>query len=259
MFQQLLTLLPHGFSTITLIAAVVGSLVGAALWLAGSQFSRSILTLTGVALGTGIGMKLPEWRGWNVDMMGPAVGGAVILGVSAFALHRLWVGVWLGLVLAVWTSLAIWATVGHGANWHWLAYSADQTLPNYSSDLWDTLPADMQKYLPWFTGAAMISGIATAVAWPRIGMVVMWSAAGLSMLITLGAIALSRLSPGALNHLPRQMPSQLGVLMGLVAVGALLQWRMMPRPDPESAGDSEKAAGQKHGGANKTKADSKKS
>jgi hypothetical protein len=238
-FQQLLTLLPHELSTLTLIAASAGSIVAAALWLAGARYSRFILTLTAVALGTGIGMKLPDWCGWNVDNMGPAVGGAVILGVSAFALHRLWVGLWLGLVLSAWTALGIWAAVGHGANWNWPAHSDGQKLPQYLSDLWGTLPAEMRKYLPWFAAVAMVSGISTALAWPRVGMAFMWSAAGLSMLIALGATALTRISPAALSHLPRPMISQLVMLIGLVALGAILQWRLMPRQAQASGGNAD--------------------
>jgi hypothetical protein len=254
-FQQLLALLPHELSTIAMVVASIGSLVGAALWLIGARFSRPILTLTAVALGTSVGLKLPLWCNWNVDNMGPAVGGAVILGVSAFALHRLWVGMWLGLVLACWTALGVWATLGHGQSWNWLAYPAGQTLPKYLSDLWFTLPAEMQKYLPWFAGVAMISGISIALAWPRIGMAFMWSAAGLSMLIALGAAALTRISPMALNHLPSQMPSQLTVLGGLVLLGAILQWRLMPQAQGAGAEESSEKS---FGSGGKGKSESKK-
>jgi hypothetical protein len=76
----------------------------------------------------------------------------------------------------------------------------------------------------------MACGIATATIWPRIAMVILWSAAGVSLLVATGAAALSRLDPAALRHVPRQTLAQLAVLGGMVMLGAALQWRMTPRP-----------------------------
>ncbi len=112
MFQHLITLLPRQPGTVTLIVALMGCLCGLALWIAGARFSRSMLTLAAVALGTAIGMKLPLWCNWSIDPMAPAVAGAIVLGVSAYALHRLWVGAWLGGVLTLWSVLVLWARAG---------------------------------------------------------------------------------------------------------------------------------------------------
>jgi hypothetical protein len=230
LFEQLLRLLPSEPGTIALVVASIGSLLGAGLWISGARFSRFILTLAAVTLGAGVGMKLPAWRGWSVDGMGPAVGGAVILGVSAFAVHRLWVGIWLGFVLAGWTALVIWTTARHGADWHWPSVHAGLSLPSYLAQVWKSLPDQVKQYLPWCAGAAMACGIATATIWPRVAMVILWSAAGVSLLVATGAAALSRLDPAALQHVPRQTIAQLAVLGGMVMLGAALQWRMTPRP-----------------------------
>lgn len=230
MFEQLLSLLPSEPGTIALVVASVGSLLGAGLWLCGARFSRFILTLVAVALGAAIGMKLPAWCGWSVDGMGPAVGGAVILGVSAFAAQRFWVGVWLGVILAGWTALVIWTTCRHGADWHWPNVHAGRSLPAYLGEVWRTLPDQMRQYLACASCAAMACGIAAATLWPRFAMVLMWSAAGVSLLIATGATALSRLDPAALRHVPRQTIAQLAVLGGLVILGAALQWQITPRP-----------------------------
>jgi hypothetical protein len=62
----------------------------------------------------------------------PAVGAAVVLGVSAYTMHRIWVGAWLGAILTLWSALVLWAMraavlrPGHlasfsaGDNYFWL-------------------------------------------------------------------------------------------------------------------------------------------
>jgi hypothetical protein len=239
LFEQLLSLLPSEPGTIALVVASIGSLLGAGLWISGARFSRFMLTLAAVTLGAAVGMKLPAWCGWSVDGMGPAVGGAVILGVSAFALHRLWVGIWLGIVLTGWSALVIWTTARHGADWHWPNVHAGRSLPAYLAQVWRTLPDQVKDYLPWFAGAAMACGITAATAWPRISMVLLWSAAGVSLLVATGAMALSRLDPAVLRRVPRQTVAQLAVLGALVLLGAALQWRITPRP--KSAARSSKS------------------
>src|SRR5580765_7333399 len=73
--------LPEGFETAlgryALLAAFAGSAVGAVLWLAGSRFSRSLVTLLAVSVGAVVGMHLPGWMGWSVDAMGVAFCGAL--------------------------------------------------------------------------------------------------------------------------------------------------------------------------------------
>ncbi len=240
MFQQFLTIFPRDAGAIALIAAAVGSLIGVALFLAGAKFSRPILTLTAVAIGTAVGMKLPLWFGWQIDGMGPGVGGAIILGVSAYALHRFWVGLWLGLVLAAWAALITWNTVNHGAQFAFPQYTGFDALPQFLMQIWAAVPDQMQRYLALLGGAAMLVGLAAALAWPRIGTALLWSAAGASLLITTGIMALSRISPSMLEHLPRQISSQLAVLCGLVTLGTLWQWHSISRQNAaESVGSDE--------------------
>ena len=147
MFQHLVTLLPRQPGTITLIAAMVGSLMGLSLWIAGARLSRSMLTLAAVAMGTAIGMKLPLWCHWQVEPMAPAVGGAMVLGVSAYVFHKIWVGAWLGAVLSIWTALVLWATRGAAFHWRWPEYDPAQTLPQYLANLWQNVPDTMQQCL----------------------------------------------------------------------------------------------------------------
>jgi hypothetical protein len=229
LFLELQTLYPHDLpGTITLIVALTGTLVGVGLWLNGARYSRTILTLTAVALGAVIGMKLPHWRHWSIDPMAPAVGLSVILGLSAFSLHRVWVGFWLGLLLAAWTALSLWAIFAPGESWQWPAWQGGQALGQYLADLWANLPAGMHKFGPLLAGAAMLCGIVTALLWPRAGTLLLWSAAGMSLMIVLGSLALTRLAPAMLHKAPGAFWSQLASVAGLVILGAVVQWKFTP-------------------------------
>jgi hypothetical protein len=230
-----------------MVLALVGSLGGLGLWLAGARFSRGMLTLGAVALGTGIGMRLPLWCGWSIDGMGPGVGCAVILGVSAYALHRYWVGFWLGLVLAFWTSLAVWSALGSRGQWECPAYKSSQTLPHYVGDVWQSMPDELQKYLAICGLSAVVAGMVSTVFWPRISLVLLWSAAGISLLIAATATALSRLEPSALRYLPRENFLQATALVMLVMGGAALQWRGIPA-GPGGGGKGKSGAGGNSGG-----------
>jgi hypothetical protein len=230
LFQQLLPLLPSEPGTLALVVASIGTLVGAGMWLAGAKFSRPVLTLTAVALGTAVGNKLPLWCGWSIDGMGPAVGGAVVLGITAFAFHRAWVGLWLGALLACWTALAVWLLLGNQSHWTWPAMNASTTLPKYFSMIWLSLPENVTRVLPFFCGIAMLGGWAAGVLWPRVGLVLMWSAGGISIAIGMGAVAMQRIHPSALAHLPKQTWTQLALLVVLITAGAIWQWRITNTP-----------------------------
>lgn len=237
MFQHLTMLLPHQPGTITLIAALMGSLMGLSLWIAGARFSRSMLTLAAVAMGTSIGMKLPMWAHWQVDPMAPAIGGAIGLGMSAYIFHKIWVGAWLGVVLSIWTALVLWATRGAAFHWRWPQYDPAQTLPQYLANLWQNVPDTMQQCLGISAAAAMLVGISAALLWPRVGIALLWSAAGLSVLLPAAITALGRIDPEVLVHLPRRTSDQLALLAGLVGLGAIFQWRTNPLTEA-SGGDS---------------------
>src|SRR5687768_12184326 len=113
-----------------LLAALVGSAAGVVLWLAGSRFSRSLVTLLAVSIGALIGMQLPAWFGWEIDGMGVAVGGAMVLGLSGYLLHNTWVGMALSAMLVLWAGTAAWVLAGGGVTpgdvpWPSLDWSAE--------------------------------------------------------------------------------------------------------------------------------------
>src|SRR5678815_5388750 len=104
MLQQLLPLLPKEAGTGALMIAITGALIGLGMWLIGARFSRPMVTLAAVAIGAVIGMRMPQWFNWTINGMGPAVGAAIVFGVSGFVGHRLWIGMGLGLVMAWWVG-----------------------------------------------------------------------------------------------------------------------------------------------------------
>jgi hypothetical protein len=238
LLQRLITLLPHqSGSAVAMIVVLIGGLAGLALWIAGARFSQSILTLAAVALGTAIGMKLPTWCNWSIDPMAPAIVGAIVLGISAYAFHRAWVALWLGAILALWSALIFWAMRGTEFHWRWPRYDATQALSQYFTDLWQNVPESLHQCLAVGAAAALLVGISAVWLWPRVGVSLLWSAIGVTLLLPTAATALSKFDPEALRHLPRENSSQLAMLAGLIAAGAILQWRTISLLQAAGAGD----------------------
>jgi hypothetical protein len=239
MVQQLLPLLPEP-TRFTFLVALAGSLLGAGLWLTGARFSRRLITLLGVAVGAGLGMAMPQWFGWTVHPMACAVGGAVLCGAAGFGLHKLWVGVGLGMVLACWATLATWLAFSGNEPWHWPA--ATETVLEYAAAVWAAIPELVRLYLPYSAGTAMISGISATLLWPRVGVVLLYSCAGVSLLVGMGLAAIEAGQPEWLELLPADTWGQLLTLLGLVAFGAVMQWQLQPAAPsaPAAGGDTDK-------------------
>ncbi|HMB95127.1 MAG TPA: hypothetical protein VKK61_03730 [Tepidisphaeraceae bacterium] len=230
MVQELVNLLPHDGGSFGLIVAIVGSLIGMLIWLVGSRFSRPIVTLATVTLGAIIGMHLPAWFGWNISGAGPAVGAALILGVTGYVLHGMWVGIGLGTVLASWAAMACWILFRNGANMTWPPISTDTNLFEYCKTVWQQLPADVTRLLPYACATAMVSGVAAAIVWPRLSLILGWSMAGATLLAGMGVAAVDYGKPQWLGHVPQPMWAQGVLLASLVTLGALVQWKLGPKP-----------------------------
>src|SRR5512145_3174993 len=181
MVHPFINLLPESVGYSTLIALVVAAAVGGVLWLIGSVITRFTTTLLTVALGAVIGMQLPRWFGWNISGAGPAVGGAVLLGISGFAVHAGWMGVLLGLLSSVWSAFVVCIFTTNGQPLEWPPMYEGATVVTYAQDLWRSLPPQMSKFLPYTTAACMISGLALAILWTRLTTVLAWSLTGATM------------------------------------------------------------------------------
>lgn len=237
MVQQLLPLLPHDIGQAALVAALFGTLVGVGLWLAGARFSRPMITLLAVALGAILGRQLPGWMNWNINSMAASVGGAVVLGMSGFVLHRVWVGLGFGLLLACWAALATWVFAGGaGANAEltWPAVDQTTTVTSFAQGLWANVPDKVRDVAPYAAGGAMLSGFLAALLWPRVAVVLLYSALGTSLLVGMGLIAIENGRPQWITIVPAQTWAQVTTLLGIVAFGAVVQWQGEKKPEASS-------------------------
>jgi hypothetical protein len=226
---DLLQLLPEKPGDGALIIAMVGAVFGAVLWVAGVRVSRPLVTLVTGLLGASLGLMLPRWMNWNISGAGPAVGGAVLLGVSGFVLHRMWVGIGFGLVLTIWGACAMWLTMRNGQAFDWPDWSDSSTVCTYLHDTWNALPADITKYLPYLAGVALVSAIASTIIWPKLTTAVSYSAIGVTMFICLTTTAIATSHREWLAKAPQQTWVQLASLAGMWFVGSVIQWKLSPK------------------------------
>ena len=214
-------------AALALAAALAGVLVGVVLWLGAARYSRGLITLSAVALGTVVGKELPAWCGWSIDGMGPAIAGAILLGVAAFALHRAWVGLGLGLMLAAWAALGVWLFVPEMGKWTVPAI-ASGTLSTWAGDLWASFPPKAHTILPFACGAGLLSGWCCTIRWPRVAVALLYSLLGVSLLAVMGTHAVELVRPQWKTWIPAETWAQGLILIGLAAFGALVQWRFTP-------------------------------
>lgn len=233
MVQDLLPLLPQEPGRAALAVSIAGTLIGAVLWLAGARFSRALITLLCVSAGGVIGRRLPEWTAWNVSTMASSVGGAIVLGLAGYLLHRLWVGILLGAVLAGWAALGTWL-VCHDplVPWAWPAVDATTTIQSFATSCWQALPDNIHRYMPLAAGVAFISGLASTLLWPKVGQVLLYSVTGTSLLIGMGLAAIEYGRPQWIGIVPVRTVSQVVVLVATVLFGAVVQWQLAARQPP---------------------------
>jgi len=213
-----------------LLAALVGSAAGVVLWLAGSRFSRSLVTLLAVSVGAVVGMHLPGWFHWPIEGMGLAVGGAVVLGLTGFLLHHTWVGLSLSGLLALWAGSVAWTLAGRGAplEIHWPEVDPAADASTVLASIWRAMPGDLPWVMPCAVAGAVVAGMIVTVAWPKLARVLAYSLAGLTLLLVAGVWAMRLSRPQWLAMLPRDLPTQTSLLLALLGVGVLIQWRLTP-------------------------------
>ena len=234
MLREAVDLMPDIVNRLPIGAALMLCGLGVVLWLLGSVYSRSVLVLAAVAAGTLIGMRLPTWRGWQVDGMGLAVGGAMLCGSLVFFMHRTCIGLLLSCGLMLWTGLGLWASMGGDATWDWRATPWDGDMVQYLHGLWQTLPPQLAHVFPIACFIAMAAGITIAVCSPKLSKVLAHSLIGVTLVAIMGTIAILSLRPQMFSVIPESNRFQVTALVVLVLVGALIQWRLTP-PHRKSA------------------------
>jgi hypothetical protein len=172
-------------------------------------------------------MYVPRWLHWPVDSMAVAVLGAVALGLSAYLIERLWMGLTLGVVLACWVALGAWIHL-RPADYVFLEREEWQvqymTPPERAHDLYIRLPGEVQEILPYASGTALMCGLALALMWPRLTRAIGMSLLGVTMVLVFGLMLASTQQPTWLAYIPAPPMTQAGTLLGMVMVGLLAQW-----------------------------------
>lgn len=246
--DELTQLLPADPGRAGMLIAIFGLFAGVVAWLGGSRFSRPVVTLLTVALGTMLGLYVPRFFGWSFSGPAPAVAAALMLGVTGYILHFLWVGVGLGLFVAIWAAIGCWIKLHHDAAMSYPAWTVAQGPIGFLAAMWHGLPTDVTHVLPLVIASALICGVAFAILWPKASLMLGWSLAGATML-TMTSLAVMRFGqPKLLTKLNSPLWAQVATLLLLVAIGTATNWWISPRA---AAG---KAAGGKggKGGAKKS-------
>lgn len=231
MFQYITNLVPPEASAAMVWLLAGGALIGAALWLFGSRFGRSLLALVMVGLGAIIGLHLPQLLDLPIGGWTAAIGMALIFGVAGFAMQRTWTAIGLGLLLASWVAAAV-SKIYLADSLTAIKLSPANGLLTMATQAWDALPADLRRIGPFACGIAMVSGVSLGVMWLRLASYLFWSALGVSMMLTMGLPALTIAQPQLVDNLPQDGTRQLLAVIGLVLFGMLVQWRMAPRRLP---------------------------
>lgn len=241
MLHEYLQILPDDPGAYGRCIAAFAAVVGLFLWVCGAKVSRPHVTLLTVLIGALIGLRLPAWFGWQISGAGPAVGGAVLLGISGYVLHRTWIALGLGTVLALWAGFVVWMKM-HGTNeWNWPAIDSTTTVAGYLSQLWQQVPPAMSRIGPFACGAALVSGIAFTILWPKLATVIAWSAAGTTS-AALGAIAtIAYWRPEWLESVTEKSWIQATTLLAATAVGAAVQWKLTAKASRRGGGGKPKS------------------
>jgi hypothetical protein len=131
--------------------------------------------------------------------------------------------------------MGCWIGFRNGAEWVWPKIDADMTVVMYISAVWDGLPHDVVRLLPYACGAGMIFGLGMAIIWPRFALHLGWSLGGASLLTGMGVAALDFGQPQWLTKIPNENWAQASIFGSLVILGTLVQWKLGPKAAMKSA------------------------
>jgi len=238
MLREAIALLPDVVARCPLGTALAFCALGAVLWIVGGRVSRSILALVAVAAGSVVGIHLPEWFGWQIEGMAVAVGAAIILGCAVLFMHRTCIGILLGLTMMLWAALGTWMFLApEGAAWDWRSAHWEGDMVQYLHQLWQVLPPTMARVFPAACFAGFATGVSITVFFPKLSKVLTHSLLGVTLVALMGAIAASSARPHWLASVPGSNAAQALALVGLVVLGALIQWQITP-PHRSAAGSN---------------------
>jgi hypothetical protein len=102
------------------------------------------------------------------------------------------------------------------------------------------MPGDVTRILPYACATALITGMGLAIIWPRISLLLGWSMAGVTLLAAMGIAAVEYGRPQWLTAIPSPMWAQGTLLVLLVALGTIIQWKLGPKPAASRSGKGSK-------------------
>ena len=231
LMQELTGILPQTLSAGGAAACAGIALAGTALWLLGAAWARPIATLCAVAAGGIAGIILPRCMGWPINTMATAVVGAIVLGLTGWLGHRLWVGLILGVVLSAWAALGTWIVLRGDYAWEWMNIPngmIDYDMLGAARAMWEHVEEPVRGALPYAAATAMVAALSMTLLFRRIGSVLSFSIAGMTLLVLAMLTLLANRQPGWLQVMPVQPAAEIGILTGAVLLGALIQWQLLP-------------------------------
>jgi hypothetical protein len=237
MIQELVGLFPDAANRVAPATAFGVAGVGVMLGLCGARFSRSLLTLVMVAVGTFVGMRLPRWFGWGIDPMGPAFGGAVVLGLCGYVFHRTLEGILLGILLAAGAGAATWVALAPGATWQWPGLEWSGGAAACLSKIWQSLPPALSRTFPIALAVGLGTGGILAAIWPKLGRVLLYSLGGVALFVVAGAVGVMRVRPQWIAELPADSARQMGIFSAIFVLCAGVQWLSQPKMAKVRAAD----------------------
>lgn len=231
MVDKLLILAPADVSLVPDWALLAAAAAGAVLYCCGARLSRVLYTVAFGAAGALVGYRLPDLAPAmaKYDPRMTAAGGAVVVGFIGYVFHRAWAATTLGVLLTAWAALATWVVAGPGEALTWPALPTlpvtQSSLVAYAHSLWQSVPVDVQHYLPLACGTAYVAGLATTFLWPRFGIALLHTLLGSTLMVVAAVLYAHNHHPEWLEELPRQPWSQPAILGTVVLVGFGLQYR----------------------------------
>ena len=244
MSHQFLSFVPEGAGNVWAIVTAIIAFAGSVLWLAGARFSRSLVTLSTVAIGAAIGLQLPRWLGLPIGNWTTAIAGALLFGVAGYSMHKTWVGAGLGVIMAFWGIAVAWIICGPDRNYEWPTRGVYAGFFDHLGVVWSSFPTSFRWAGPLGCVLGVAAGAGVAWKYKKFTPMLMYSMLGVTLMIIFGISAMEVGMPTMLAIVPAHRSIQLASLVLMVAFGTAVQYRWSARP---AGGRPDGAAAADHG------------
>lgn len=205
------------------------AILGLIIWLFGSRFGRSLMTLALVSIGGLTGLQMPRWFNWPLGGWATCIGLVLILGISGYVCQRFWIAVGLSLLLALWTAAALVGAYAIDI----LAVAEGDSLSKCAVNAWSAIPASLHLAGPLAILIAISAGLTAGILFARPAMFLFYAMLGTSLIVVFATFALRAKGFDAISPLPQDWRYRLAIASGVALVGTAVQWQLSPRrPKP---------------------------